>query len=248
MNFRPPILDIVGLHKSFGHAEVLRGIDLRVRTGELVFVIGPSGSGKSTLLRCCNRLEEPSAGSIKVDGIDIMGAGVDINAVRRRIGMVFQSFKLYPHLTALDNVTLAVRKVLGKKREEADAIGIKALTQVGLAEKAKAFPNELSGGQQQRVAIARALALEPSVMLFDEPTSALDPELVGSVLNVMRQLREAGMTMLVVSHEMRFARSAADRVVFMDGGRILEEGPPAKLFNAPQHPRIREFIANIEAH
>jgi polar amino acid transport system ATP-binding protein len=248
LNLDPPILDVTGLHKSFGHTEVLRGIDLQVRPRELVFVIGPSGSGKSTLLRCCNRLEEPSAGSIKVGGIDIMAAGVDINAVRQRIGMVFQSFNLYPHLRALDNVVLAVRKVLGKTREEADEIGMKALTQVGLADKAKAFPNELSGGQQQRVAIARALALEPSVMLFDEPTSALDPELVGSVLNVMRQLRESGMTMLVVSHEMRFARSAADRVVFMDDGRILDEGPPERIFNAPEHPRIREFIANIEAH
>ncbi len=248
LNLDPPILDITGLHKSFGHTEVLRGIDLQVRPRELVFVIGPSGSGKSTLLRCCNRLEEPSAGSIKVGGIDIMAPGVDINAVRRRIGMVFQSFNLYPHLRALDNVVLAVRKVLGKTREEADEVGMKALTQVGLADKAKAFPNELSGGQQQRVAIARALALEPSVMLFDEPTSALDPELVGSVLNVMRQLRESGMTMLVVSHEMRFARSAADRVVFMDDGRILDEGPPERIFNAPEHPRIREFIANIESH
>ena len=248
MSLIEPILDIAGLHKSFGHTEVLRGIDLQVRSRELVFVIGPSGSGKSTLLRCCNRLEEPSAGSIKVAGVDVMAPGVDINAVRRRIGMVFQSFNLYPHLRALDNVTLAVRKVLGKTREEADDVGMKALTQVGLVDKATAFPNELSGGQQQRVAIARALALEPSVMLFDEPTSALDPELVGSVLNVMRQLRESGMTMLVVSHEMRFARSAADRVVFMDDGRILDEGPPERIFNAPEHPRIREFIANIEAH
>jgi polar amino acid transport system ATP-binding protein len=243
-----PILDVAGLQKSFGQAEVLRGIDLQVMPRELVFVIGPSGSGKSTLLRCCNRLEEPTAGSIKVDGVDIMGAGVDINAVRRRIGMVFQSFNLYPHLTALDNVTLALRKVLGKAREAADESGMQALKRVGLVDKAKAFPNELSGGQQQRVAIARALALEPSVMLFDEPTSALDPELVGSVLNVMREMRESGMTMLVVSHEMRFARSAADRVVFMDGGKILEQGPPERILNAPEHPRIREFIANIEAH
>lgn len=227
---------------------MLRGIDLQVLQRELVFVIGPSGSGKSTLLRCCNRLEEPTAGSIKVDGVDIMGAGVDINAVRRRIGMVFQSFNLYPHLTALDNITLAVKKVLGKAREAADDIGMQALKRVGLVDKAKAFPNELSGGQQQRVAIARALALEPSVMLFDEPTSALDPELVGSVLNVMREMRESGMTMLVVSHEMRFARSAADRVVFMDGGKILEQGPPEQILNAPAHPRIREFIANIEAN
>jgi polar amino acid transport system ATP-binding protein len=240
------ILDVSALHKSFGQLEVLKGIDLKVRERELVFVIGPSGSGKSTLLRCCNRLEEPTSGSIRVEGIDIMAPGVDINAVRRRIGMVFQSFNLYPHLNALSNVTLALKKVLKKNRDEAEALGLKALTRVGLAEKAKAYPNELSGGQQQRVAIARALALEPSIMLFDEPTSALDPELVGSVLAVMREMREWGMTMVVVSHEMRFARSAADRVVFMDHGRILEEGPPRQIFNEPAHSRIKEFIASIE--
>jgi polar amino acid transport system ATP-binding protein len=239
------ILDIRGLHKSFGDVEVLKGIDLKVASRELVFVIGPSGSGKSTLLRCCNRLEEPSAGSIRVEGVDIMAPGVDINAVRRRIGMVFQSFNLYPHLSALGNVTLALRKVLKKSREEADEIALKALRRVGVAEKAKAYPNELSGGQQQRVAIARALALEPGVMLFDEPTSALDPELVGGVLAVMREMREWGMTMVVVSHEMRFAKSAADRVVFMDHGRILEEGPPEKILNQPEHARIREFIASL---
>jgi polar amino acid transport system ATP-binding protein len=240
------ILDVSALHKSFGQLEVLKGIDLKVRERELVFVIGPSGSGKSTLLRCCNRLEEPTSGSIRVEGIDIMAPGVDINAVRRRIGMVFQSFNLYPHLNALGNVTLALKKVLKNDRAEADELGMKALAQVGLAEKAKAYPNELSGGQQQRVAIARALALEPSIMLFDEPTSALDPELVGSVLAVMREMRESGMTMVVVSHEMRFARGAADRVVFMDQGRILEEGPPQKILNQPEHSRIREFIASIE--
>ena len=240
------ILDVTALHKSFGPLEVLKGIDLKVRERELVFVIGPSGSGKSTLLRCCNRLEEPTSGSIRVEGIDIMAPGVDINAVRRRIGMVFQSFNLYPHLDALGNVTLALRKVLKKDRGDAEALGIRALARVGLAEKAWAYPNELSGGQQQRVAIARALALEPSIMLFDEPTSALDPELVGSVLAVMREMRESGMTMVVVSHEMRFARSAADRVLFMDHGRILEEGPPQKIFNAPEHSRIKEFIASIE--
>jgi ABC-type polar amino acid transport system ATPase subunit len=240
------ILDVTGLHKSFGDLEVLTGIDLRVAERELVFVIGPSGSGKSTLLRCCNRLEEPTSGSIRVEGIDIMAPGVDINAVRRRIGMVFQSFNLYPHLNALGNVSLALRKVLNKPRPEAEDIARVALARVGLQDKAKAYPNELSGGQQQRVAIARALALEPSIMLFDEPTSALDPELVGGVLAVMRQMRESGMTMVVVSHEMRFARSAADRVVFMDHGRILEEGPPEKMLNRPDHPRIREFIASIE--
>ena len=239
------ILDVAGLHKSFGDLEVLKGIDLRVAERELVFVIGPSGSGKSTLLRCCNRLEEPTSGSIRVEGVDIMAPGVDINAVRRRIGMVFQSFNLYPHLNALGNVTLALRKVLKKGKAEAEDVGVRALERVGLADKAKAYPNELSGGQQQRVAIARALALEPSIMLFDEPTSALDPELVGGVLAVMRQMRESGMTMVVVSHEMRFARGAADRVVFMDQGRILEEGPPEKIFNEPEHARIKEFIASL---
>jgi polar amino acid transport system ATP-binding protein len=241
-----PILEVRGLHKSFGALEVLKGIDLAVRKGELVFAIGPSGSGKSTLLRCCNRLEEPSSGSIRVEGVDVMAPGTNINAVRRRIGMVFQSFNLYPHLNALGNVTLALRKVVGQPRAEAERLGHAALERVGLAEKAKSFPNELSGGQQQRVAIARALALEPAILLFDEPTSALDPELVGSVLAVMRELRESGMTMVVVSHEMRFARSAADRVIFMDHGRIVEQGTPAKLFNAPEHQRIKDFIASIE--
>jgi polar amino acid transport system ATP-binding protein len=242
---RPPILEVRGLRKSFGHTEVLRGIDLTVAPQELVFIIGPSGSGKSTLLRCCNRLEEPTAGSIRIDGVDLMDRSTDINAMRRKIGMVFQSFNLYPHMTALGNVTLALRKVVGKRRAEAEEIGIAALDRVGLAEKARSYPAELSGGQQQRVAIARALALEPTVMLFDEPTSALDPELVGSVLNVMRQLKLGGMTMLVVSHEMRFARDAADRVIFMDHGAIVEEGPPAEIFGAPREARTRAFIAEL---
>ena len=240
-----PILQVRGLRKSFGHAEVLRGIDLSVAPQELVFIIGPSGSGKSTLLRCCNRLEEPTAGAIHVDGIDLMARSTDINAMRRKIGMVFQSFNLYPHMTALGNVTLALRKVVGKSRSDADALGMAALDRVGLAVKAKSYPGELSGGQQQRVAIARALALEPTVMLFDEPTSALDPELVGSVLAVMRQLKAAGMTMLVVSHEMRFARDAADRVIFMDHGLIVEEGPPDQIFGAPKETRTRAFIAEL---
>jgi len=240
------ILDVSALHKAFGHLEVLKGIDLKVNPRELVFVIGPSGAGKSTLLRCCNRLEEPTSGSIQVEGVDILAPGVDINAIRRRIGMVFQSFNLYPHLDALGNVTLALQRVLKKSRPEAKHIGLAALERVGLAEKAKAYPSELSGGQQQRVAIARALALEPAILMFDEPTSALDPELVGSVLNVMRELRESGMTMVVVSHEMRFARSAADRVLFMDQGRILEEGPPQKIFNSPEHQRVRDFLVSIE--
>jgi ABC-type polar amino acid transport system ATPase subunit len=227
---------------------VLKGIDLAVAQGELVFIIGPSGSGKSTLLRCCNRLEEPTHGSVMVDGTDITGADVDINRVRQKIGMVFQSFNLYPHMNALGNVTLALRKVQGLARADAEAKGMSALTRVGLAEKARAWPNELSGGQQQRVAIARALALEPRILLFDEPTSALDPELVGSVLKVMRELRESGMTMLVVSHEMAFARAAADRVVFMDGGLILEEGRPEKIFTLPDLARVGEFDPRIASH
>ena len=239
------ILEIHQLHKSFGALEVLKGIDLAVARGELVFIIGPSGSGKSTLLRCCNRLEEPTSGSIRVDGVDIMSASVDLNAVRRRMGMVFQSFNLYPHMTALSNVTLALRKVLRLSRVEARQRGHDALKRVGLDEKAPAYPAALSGGQQQRVAIARALALEPTIMLFDEPTSALDPELVGSVLSVMRELRESGMTMLVVSHEMRFARDAADRVVFMDHGQIVEEGRPDRIFSSPSEPRTRAFLADI---
>ena len=242
---RPPILQVRGLRKSFGHTEVLRGINLAVAPQELVFIIGPSGSGKSTLLRCCNRLEEPTAGVITLDGIDLMARSTDINAMRRKIGMVFQSFNLYPHMTALGNVTLALRKVVGKSRTDADRVGMESLDRVGLSEKAKSYPSELSGGQQQRVAIARALALEPSVMLFDEPTSALDPELVGSVLAVMRELKAAGMTMLVVSHEMRFARDAADRVIFMDHGLIVEEGPPTHMFGAPQEARTKAFIAEL---
>jgi polar amino acid transport system ATP-binding protein len=239
------LLDVRGLRKSFGITEILRGIDFSVAAQELVFVIGPSGSGKSTMLRCCNRLEEPTAGQVIVDGVDLMAPGTDINAMRRRIGMVFQAFNLYPHMTALGNVTLALRKVLGKSREEAEAIGLAALDRVGLKEKAGSYPSELSGGQQQRVAIARALSLEPKIMLFDEPTSALDPELVGAVLGVMRDLKEAGMTMVVVSHEMRFARDAADRIVFMADGEILEQGTPAELFGNPQHPRTREFVGEL---
>ncbi|MCU0985065.1 MAG: amino acid ABC transporter ATP-binding protein [Acetobacteraceae bacterium] len=241
-----PILEARGIHKHFGALHVLKGVDLLVAERELVFVIGPSGSGKSTLLRCCNRLETPSAGTIVVDGIDLLDRQTDINAARRRIGMVFQQFNLYPHMTARGNVTLALRKVAGKSRAEADEIAMAALTRVGLAEKAEAYPLELSGGQQQRVAIARSIALEPRVMLFDEPTSALDPELVGGVLAVMRSLREAGMTMVVVSHEMGFARAAADRVVFMDHGLVVEEGPPAQIFGAPQQERTRAFLRQLD--
>jgi len=242
---RPPILEIRGLRKSFGHSEVLRGIDLTVAPQEMVFIIGPSGSGKSTLLRCCNRLEEPTSGTVHLGGVDLMAPSTDINAMRRKIGMVFQSFNLYPHMTALGNVTLALRKVAARSRTDAETLGMAALDRVGLAAKAASYPGELSGGQQQRVAIARALALEPTVMLFDEPTSALDPELVGSVLAVMRELKAAGMTMLVVSHEMRFARDAADRVIFMDHGLIVEEGPPDQVLAKPREARTRSFIAEL---
>ena len=237
-----PILELVGLRKSYGAQEVLRGVDLRVRPAELVCVIGPSGSGKSTMLRCCNRLEEPSGGQVVVDGLDIMRPGVDVNRVRQGVGMVFQHFNLYPHLSALGNVTLALRRVQGHGKTAAEQIARDALAQVGLAEKADAFPGQLSGGQQQRVGIARAVALKPKVMLFDEPTSALDPELVDEVLRVMRALRDSGMTMLVVTHEMAFAHAAADRVVFMDGGVVAEEGSAADIFERPENPRTRSFV------
>jgi len=239
------LLEVEDLHKSFGSLEVLKGISLRVRTGEVIILIGPSGSGKSTLLRCINRLEEPTRGRIRVAGTDITARGVDLNRVRKDIGMVFQAFNLYPHLTALGNVTLALRKVLGMSRPEAEARGRRILERVGLADKAGGYPTELSGGQQQRVAIARALALEPKLMLFDEPTSALDPELVGGVLRAMRDLRDEGMTMVVVTHEMSFARDAGDRVLFMDGGEILEEGPPSTIFRSPAHQRTREFLQRV---
>ena len=239
------ILDVAALHKSYGANPVLKGIDLKVGQNELVFIIGPSGSGKSTLLRCCNRLEEPDSGSVLVDGTDILRPGVDLNRLRQKIGMVFQSFNLYPHMTALGNVTLALRKVQKLGREEADRKGKAALERVGLSDKYASYPNELSGGQQQRVGIARSLALEPLIVLFDEPTSALDPELVGGVLNVMRELKESGMTMVVVSHEMEFARAAADRIVFMDKGLILEQGAPAEVFGAPKHPRLKEFLGSL---
>ncbi len=241
----PFLLEIDGLHKSFGDLQVLKGISLRVRPREVIIVIGPSGSGKSTLLRCINRLEEPTRGVIRVDGVELSARGVDLNRARKDIGMVFQAFNLYPHLTALGNVALALRKVLRMSRQEAEARGRRMLERVGLADKASAHPGELSGGQQQRVAIARALALEPKLMLFDEPTSALDPELVGGVLRVMRDLRDEGMTMVVVTHEMSFARDGGDRVLFMDGGEVVEEGPPSTIFRNPAHQRTREFLQRV---
>jgi len=245
---KTPILKIAGLHKSYGDNAVLKGIDLDVSRGELVFMIGPSGSGKSSLLRCCNRLEEPTAGSIHVDGEEITAPSAELNRIRQNIGMVFQHFNLYRHMSVLSNITLALRKVQKLARAEADRRGMEALDHVGLADKASAYPDQLSGGQQQRVGIARSLALRPKVVLFDEPTSALDPELVGSVLNVMRELKRDGMTMMVVSHEMGFARAAADRVVFMDGGVIVEQGPPQDVFGAPRQPRTQAFLASMTEH
>ncbi|MBO2446238.1 amino acid ABC transporter ATP-binding protein [Actinomadura barringtoniae] len=238
-------VEVTGLHKSFGDLEVLKGIDLKVEPGEVVCIIGPSGSGKSTLLRCVNLLEEPSSGTVRVGGTELTDPDVDIDAARRRIGMVFQSFNLFPHLTALGNVTIAQRKVLKRDKDEAERIGRDNLKRVGLADKVDSYPAQLSGGQQQRVAIARALAMGPEVMLFDEPTSALDPELVGDVLAVMRKLAVDGMTMLVVTHEMSFAREVADRVVFMDGGVVVEQGPPSQVIANPSQERTRSFLARV---
>jgi polar amino acid transport system ATP-binding protein len=238
-------IDVQGLRKAFGELEVLRGIDFSVARGEVVCVIGPSGSGKSTLLRCVNLLEEPSAGRVVVAGTEVTDPDVDIDRVRRRIGMVFQSFNLFPHLTALENLTISQRRVLRRDRTEAERVARANLERVGLSDKAAAYPAQLSGGQQQRVAIARALSMDPELMLFDEPTSALDPELVGDVLAVMRGLAQEGMTMLVVTHEMSFAREVADRVVFMDGGVIVEQGTPEQVVGAPQHERTRTFLARV---
>lgn len=242
------MLEIVGLQKNFADQKVLHNINLRVGQGEMVFVIGPSGSGKSTMLRCCNRLEEPTSGAILIDGRDIVACSPRaLNRMRLNLGMVFQGFYLYPHMNVLKNVMLAQVKALNRSTDEARARALEMLDRVGLRHRAEAMPSQLSGGQQQRVAIARALALDPKVMLFDEPTSALDPELVGSVLAVMRDLKESGMTMLVVSHEMGFAREAADRVVFMDGGFVVEEGLPEEIFQNPQAERTREFLSRVRS-
>ncbi|MDB6452928.1 amino acid ABC transporter ATP-binding protein [Falsirhodobacter sp. 20TX0035] len=244
-----PMLEVAALEKRFGDTTVLRNINLKVGRGELVFVIGPSGSGKSTMLRCCNRLEEPTSGSILIDGKNIMNAlSKNLNTLRLQTGMVFQGFHLYPHMSVVRNVMLAQTLAMKRGKAEAKARAMDMLDRVGLAHKADAMPTELSGGQQQRVAIARALALDPKVMLFDEPTSALDPELVGSVLKVMKDLKAQGMTMLVVSHEMGFAREAADRVVFMDGGVVVEQGPPEAIFGNPQHERTRAFLSRVSSH
>ncbi|WP_433266657.1 amino acid ABC transporter ATP-binding protein [Actinosynnema sp. CS-041913] len=238
-------VEVTGLKKSFGTLDVLKGIDVAVKRGDVVCIIGPSGSGKSTLLRCVNLLEEPSGGRIVVNGVELTDPDVDIDRARTRIGMVFQGFNLFSHLSVLNNLTVAQRKVLKRSPAEAQEVALRNLARVGLSEKVNAMPAQLSGGQQQRVAIARALSMDPSVMLFDEPTSALDPELVGDVLGVMRQLADEGMTMLVVTHEMQFAREVADRVLFMDGGYVVEEGPAAQVIGDPQHERTQSFLARV---
>jgi len=239
------VVRIKDLHKSFGSLEVLKGVDMDVTRGEVVVILGPSGSGKSTLLRCVNRLEEPTGGEIWFEDIQVNSPQTNVNAVREKIGMVFQSFNLFPHLTAKGNVMLAQRKVLGRSKEEAERTAVEQLERVGLGDRVDYFPAQLSGGQQQRVAIARALAMDPHVMLFDEVTSALDPELVRGVLDVMKELAKAGMTMLVVTHEMGFARDVATRAVFMDGGVIVEEGTPSAVFDHPQNERTQDFLGHI---
>ncbi len=245
VNYDEPVVRIEGLKKAFDDNVVLRNVNLEVYRGEVVVILGPSGSGKSTMLRCINLLETPTDGRIFFEDTEITGKKVDINKVRAQLGMVFQSFNLFPHLTAKGNVMLAQRKVLGRSKEEAERIAVEELTKVGLGERVDYKPAELSGGQQQRVAIARALAMSPHVMLFDEATSALDPELVRDVLGVMKELARGGMTMIVVTHEMGFAREVADRVIFMDGGVIVEEGTPEEVFDHPQSDRTKDFLGHI---
>jgi polar amino acid transport system ATP-binding protein len=240
-----PIVRIQGLHKYFGSNEVLKGVDLEVDKGQVVVILGPSGSGKSTMLRCINRLEDPTGGKIFFEDIEITDPGTNINKIRENIGMVFQSFNLFPHLTAKGNVMLAQQKVLGRSKAEAARIATEQLDKVGLGDKIECFPAQLSGGQQQRVAIARALAMDPHVMLFDEATSALDPELVRGVLDVMKDLAKGGMTMIVVTHEMGFARDVADRVVFMDEGVVHEQGTPEEVFDNPKSDRTKDFLGHI---
>ena len=239
------MIEVKNLCKSFGDLQVLKGISETINDREVVCVIGPSGSGKSTFLRCLNLLEEPSGGEVFLDGKKINDSDVDIDEIREKLGMVFQGFNLFPHMTVLDNLTLAPIKVKGMEKAAAEEKARKLLETVGLADKAEKYPASLSGGQKQRVAIARALAMDPEIMLFDEPTSALDPEMVGEVLNVMKNLAENGMTMVIVTHEMGFAREVADRVLFIDEGNILEQGTPAELFVNPQHDRTKNFLSKV---
>lgn len=239
------IITVKNLSKSFGNVEVLKDINAEIKEKEVVCVIGPSGSGKSTFLRCLNRLEDISGGHVVIDGYDITDPKININTVRQEVGMVFQQFNLFPHKTVLENITMGLIKIRKTMKAEAEKIALDLLDKVGLREKASSYPGELSGGQKQRVAIARALAMNPKIMLFDEPTSALDPEMVGDVLEVMKQLAKEGMTMVVVTHEMGFAREVGDRVIFMDGGYIVEENEPNELFNNPQHNRTKSFLSKV---
>ena len=239
------MIDVKNLEKSFGNHEVLKGVNEHIEKGEKVVVIGPSGSGKSTFLRCLNLLEEPTGGEIIFEGQNITAKDTDINLVRRRMGMVFQQFNLFPHLTVRENIKLAPVKLKVMTDEEADKRALELLARVGLPDKADSYPAQLSGGQQQRIAIARALAMNPDVMLFDEPTSALDPEMVGEVLEIMKELADDGMTMVVVTHEMGFAREVATRVLFMDGGNIVEQNEPKEFFANPQHPRLKDFLSKV---
>ena len=245
LNQEMPKVLVRGLKKQYGDNVVLKSIDLTIQPGEVVCVIGPSGSGKSTMLRCLNRMEEINGGKVLIDGVDITDPKEDINKIRQNIGMVFQHFNLFPHLSVLDNITLAPMELKGLSKVEAESLALYLLESVGLADKAHVAPNSLSGGQKQRVAIARALAMQPDVLLFDEPTSALDPERVGDVLDVMKKLAEDGMTMIVVTHEMGFAREVADRVIFMDGGFIVEENVPEELFSHPSHERTQSFLNKV---
>ncbi|RWZ51396.1 amino acid ABC transporter ATP-binding protein [Halobacillus fulvus] len=239
------MISVRDLHKSFGSTEVLKGINAEVKEKEVVCVIGPSGSGKSTFLRCLNMLEEITAGDVLIEGDNLTDPKVNINDIRSRVGMVFQHFNLFPHMTVLDNITLGPMKVKKMKKKDAEAVARPLLEKVGLSDKADVYPESLSGGQKQRVAIARSLAMEPKIMLFDEPTSALDPELVGDVLAVMKELAKEGMTMVVVTHEMGFAREVGDRVLFMDEGIIMEEDTPQNIFSNPQNPRTQEFLSKV---
>ncbi len=238
------MIQLQDVHKYFGQLHVLKGVTTTIDKGEVVVIIGPSGSGKSTVLRCMNYLEEPTSGDVIVDGMNL-NVKENINNVRAEVGMVFQRFNLFPHMTVLDNITLAPQKIRGLSKAEAEIIAHDLLGKVGLSDKAEAYPEQLSGGQQQRVAIARALAMKPKVMLFDEPTSALDPEMVSEVLDVMKALAEEGMTMVIVTHEMSFAKEVATRVLFVDGGEILEEGTPEAVFDAPQHERTKSFLSKV---
>lgn len=239
------LITVDGLRKSFGKVDVLKGINAEIKKGDVIVVIGPSGSGKSTFLRCLNRLEEPSGGHIYFDGVDITDNKVNINIHRQKMGMVFQQFNLFPHMTVLRNMTIGPMKLLGKSKTEAEEKALTLLNRVGLGDRADAYPSQLSGGQKQRVAIVRALCMDPEVMLFDEPTSALDPEMVGEVLEVMKELAQEGMTMVVVTHEMGFAREVGTDIVFIDQGVIIEQGPPKEFFENPKNPRLRDFLSKV---